>query len=297
MTFPYTVRKGDFLSAIAKKFGIKTWQEIYRHPENADFRAKRPNPNLIFPGDIVRIPVTFTAVTTSLATTPPSTVLVNPQNPNMITTQSTVAQFRWSAAVTMRPVGGDFEVGFIQNVVEFQAEWLYKRDGVDPSPKRVLITLKSLPCLDNKKGTVTVWSKDRAIHMGALPLKDPPPEPPLEDTGQIATDDTPGGQIPLIHPKDPTRKLTSIIEHMKLMTWIAVRPSDSPERMVDSYEFLQNVSWGFDREVSIQSHTPFQASFTKNKMSSLPGNGIGLVPGTPELNPPLARDLVQFTFV
>ena len=38
MTFPYTVQKGDFLSAIAKKFGIKTWQEIYRHRENAAFR-------------------------------------------------------------------------------------------------------------------------------------------------------------------------------------------------------------------------------------------------------------------
>lgn len=198
---------------------------------------------MIFPGDIVRIPVTFTAVTTLLATTPPSTVLVNPQT-NMITTQSTVAQFRWSATVTMRPVGGDFEVGFIQNVVEFQAEWLYKQDGVDPSPKRVLIGLRSLPCLDNKKGTVTVWSKDRPIHMGALPLKDPQPPPALEGTAQIATDDTPGGQIPLIHPKDPARKLASIIEHMKLMTWIAVRPSDSPERIVDSYEFLQSVSWG-----------------------------------------------------
>ena len=106
----------------------------------------------------------------------------------------------------MRPVGGDFEVGFIQNVVEFQAEWLYKQDGVDPSPKRVLITLRTLSCLDNKKGTVTVWSKDRPIQMGALPLKDPPSAPAHEDTGQIATDDTPGGQIPLIHPKDPDQE-------------------------------------------------------------------------------------------
>ncbi len=56
MTAPYTVKSGDTLSGIAKKHNIKTWQEIYKHPDNAAFRHKRPNPNLIYPGDIIMIP-------------------------------------------------------------------------------------------------------------------------------------------------------------------------------------------------------------------------------------------------
>jgi LysM domain len=56
MSLPYTVKKGDTLSAIARQKGFKSWQEIYNHPENEAFRLKRPNPNLIFPGDILILP-------------------------------------------------------------------------------------------------------------------------------------------------------------------------------------------------------------------------------------------------
>ncbi|OQY28749.1 MAG: hypothetical protein B6244_06200 [Candidatus Cloacimonetes bacterium 4572_55] len=51
----YTVRQGDCLSSIGKKFGLK-WQAIYDHPDNADFKQKRPNPNIIYPGDELFIP-------------------------------------------------------------------------------------------------------------------------------------------------------------------------------------------------------------------------------------------------
>src|SRR4030095_6093530 len=57
MAIPYTVKPGDNLSAIARRFNIQTWQEIYNLAENADFRRRRPNPNLIFPGDVIMIPV------------------------------------------------------------------------------------------------------------------------------------------------------------------------------------------------------------------------------------------------
>ena len=56
MSTAYTVQRGDSLSAIAKRNGLRSWKEIYNDPENADFRKRRPNPNLIFPGDIVMIP-------------------------------------------------------------------------------------------------------------------------------------------------------------------------------------------------------------------------------------------------
>jgi N-acetylmuramoyl-L-alanine amidase len=32
------------------------WQDIYNHGENADFRARRPNPNVLFAGDVLYIP-------------------------------------------------------------------------------------------------------------------------------------------------------------------------------------------------------------------------------------------------
>ena len=56
MSFPYTVKSGDTLTRIAAQHGFADWREIYRHPDNAAFRAKRPNPDLIFPGDVLMIP-------------------------------------------------------------------------------------------------------------------------------------------------------------------------------------------------------------------------------------------------
>jgi len=56
MPIPYTVKAGDNLTAIAKKFGVPSWQSIYNSPDNAAFRAKRPNPNLIYAGDILMVP-------------------------------------------------------------------------------------------------------------------------------------------------------------------------------------------------------------------------------------------------
>jgi hypothetical protein len=55
MATPYTVKSGDTLSAIASRHGMR-WQDLYNHPDNAAFRAKRPNPNLIYPGDVIMIP-------------------------------------------------------------------------------------------------------------------------------------------------------------------------------------------------------------------------------------------------
>jgi len=52
----HVVKPGDTLAAIAKKYGLKSWQELYNHPTNAAFRAKRPNPNQISVGDQIVIP-------------------------------------------------------------------------------------------------------------------------------------------------------------------------------------------------------------------------------------------------
>jgi N-acetylmuramoyl-L-alanine amidase len=52
----YIVRSGDYLSKIASEHGIADWRALYNHPDNAEFRQLRPNPNLIFPGDRLVIP-------------------------------------------------------------------------------------------------------------------------------------------------------------------------------------------------------------------------------------------------
>jgi hypothetical protein len=52
----YTVQQGDCLSSIAREFGFPSYQTIYDDPNNADFRSRRPNPNVILPGDRIHIP-------------------------------------------------------------------------------------------------------------------------------------------------------------------------------------------------------------------------------------------------
>lgn len=52
----YIVKSGDTLVKIAKNHGFADWREIYNHPDNRAFKAKRPNPDRIFPGDVLMIP-------------------------------------------------------------------------------------------------------------------------------------------------------------------------------------------------------------------------------------------------
>ena len=52
----HIVRQGEVLSRIARRYGVQNVERIYNHPKNAEFKKKRPNPNLIFPGDEIFIP-------------------------------------------------------------------------------------------------------------------------------------------------------------------------------------------------------------------------------------------------
>src|SRR5262245_62286736 len=56
MSTPYTVVLGDNLTKIAIRNGLRSWRVLYYHPDNAGFRRLRPNPNLIYPGDVIQIP-------------------------------------------------------------------------------------------------------------------------------------------------------------------------------------------------------------------------------------------------
>ncbi len=54
--FWYVLKRGDTLSRLAKRFGLKRWDDIYNHEKNEDFRELRPDPNVIYVGDHVWIP-------------------------------------------------------------------------------------------------------------------------------------------------------------------------------------------------------------------------------------------------
>jgi N-acetylmuramoyl-L-alanine amidase len=52
----HEVQQGECLSTIAHSYGFVDWRTIYDHSSNAQFRSLRPNPNLIYPGDLINIP-------------------------------------------------------------------------------------------------------------------------------------------------------------------------------------------------------------------------------------------------
>jgi N-acetylmuramoyl-L-alanine amidase len=56
MATNHTVSQGECLSSIAREYGFSSYRTIYDHPNNAEFKRKRPNPNVIYPGDTLYIP-------------------------------------------------------------------------------------------------------------------------------------------------------------------------------------------------------------------------------------------------
>jgi hypothetical protein len=52
----YTVRQGDHLSKIAKQYGFSDYHTIWDHPNNADLKQSRQNPNVLYPGDNLYVP-------------------------------------------------------------------------------------------------------------------------------------------------------------------------------------------------------------------------------------------------
>jgi hypothetical protein len=56
MAHNYTVRQGDHVFSISKKFGFTDHRIIWDDPNNAVLKQKRVNPHVLYPGDIVHIP-------------------------------------------------------------------------------------------------------------------------------------------------------------------------------------------------------------------------------------------------
>lgn len=56
MSEMHTIEQGENLASIAQDFDFLDWHTIYDHPKNAEFKKRRPNPNVLLPGDQVFIP-------------------------------------------------------------------------------------------------------------------------------------------------------------------------------------------------------------------------------------------------
>jgi hypothetical protein len=51
----YTVQQGDCVSSIADQYGL-LWKTVWNHPNNANLRQLRKDPNVLYPGDQLFVP-------------------------------------------------------------------------------------------------------------------------------------------------------------------------------------------------------------------------------------------------
>ena len=52
----HVVEPGEDLMAIALRYRFHSWSTIYDHPDNAELKARRPDPSQLHPGDVLIIP-------------------------------------------------------------------------------------------------------------------------------------------------------------------------------------------------------------------------------------------------
>jgi hypothetical protein len=51
----HVIQQGECVASLAYQYGFH-WRRLWQLPQNQSLRAKRPNPNILYPGDILYIP-------------------------------------------------------------------------------------------------------------------------------------------------------------------------------------------------------------------------------------------------
>lgn len=64
----HVVQQGECFSKIAERYGFGDYRALYDHPDNAELKKKRANPNVLEPGDRIVIPDKQLKVEEGLAT-------------------------------------------------------------------------------------------------------------------------------------------------------------------------------------------------------------------------------------
>lgn len=52
----HIIKQGEHISKIAEQYQFNNYQTIWEHPQNAELKRKRQNPNVLLPGDQLFIP-------------------------------------------------------------------------------------------------------------------------------------------------------------------------------------------------------------------------------------------------
>ena len=52
----HEVKQGECLSKLARRYGRKYWQDVWKFRLNKDLRAKRRSPHVLYPGDMLAVP-------------------------------------------------------------------------------------------------------------------------------------------------------------------------------------------------------------------------------------------------
>lgn len=144
MASTHIVKQGECLSSIADAYGLSSWTILYNDPHNADFKAKRPNPNLIYPGDELYIP-DLTPLSESVpadgrhifvATFPPTYLNVRVQDPE----DRAIAQAPFELAMeTLTLTGATDGDGWIRAEIPAWAQLGYLRVWPNPADSETTI--------------------------------------------------------------------------------------------------------------------------------------------------------------
>ncbi|GAA0810356.1 hypothetical protein GCM10009111_01090 [Colwellia asteriadis] len=162
MTQQHTVAQGETLLRIARQYGYKTSTALYNHPSNAEFKALRPDPNLIFPGDIITIPAKKEKFMPLRASSINTFVVQNEkeyfrlkvfyEDGRDITGKRIVLNIGSQTIDTVLPSNGLIEVELNESDVLTGAVDLYLKEGETTPTKSFIVQIGHLDPIDTLSG-------------------------------------------------------------------------------------------------------------------------------------------------